>query len=212
MLAANRPYLPATPRFAILANHPPFHPIRSAPQSFSLIPALTDFGLTRLKNAYFDHSSKKVGKSDFDAKGGTHEKNQNTSSRIIMIGVLFFLVVLTVQTMQQGALHGAGIGGYDGSGGINASGVPTRNYIMTTGVPYSWIDATTGTQCSMAGSDNTYQSFTLPFPFTFITAHTPISTFAPTVTLASIRVHIINNVNFPSSSYYYMIAPYWGPI
>ncbi|MHA1893078.1 MAG: S8 family serine peptidase [Candidatus Helarchaeota archaeon] len=93
---------------------------------------------------------------------------------------------------------------------VNIPGL--MNYDMLLGYTYQWVDATTGTRCSMAGSDDANQRFNLPFTFDFYGVsfnqiYVCTNGFASFVSRTT-----YSNVQFPSSAYTYMIAPFWDDL
>jgi predicted RNA-binding Zn-ribbon protein involved in translation (DUF1610 family) len=92
--------------------------------------------------------------------------------------------------------------------GLSSAG-GLQNYIQTPGYAYSWIDATTGTRCTVTNYDDGYDQLALPFTFTFY--NTPYTTiYACTNGFASFAASITYyNVNFPTATQDNMIAPYW---
>ncbi len=89
-----------------------------------------------------------------------------------------------------------------------------QNYTMTVGHPYTWIDASGGTELVL--SDDDFAAIPLPFDFTFYD-----QTFS-TIYLCSngylsfydSSPYQFSNIPFPSGdpSHYYMIAPFWDDI
>ena len=89
-----------------------------------------------------------------------------------------------------------------------------KNYTMTPGSPYSWIDASGGTELILGDDDS--EAIALPFSFTFYD-----QTFS-TIYLCSngffsftdTNPYQWTNIDFPSGdpSHYYMIAPFWDDL
>nr|MDO8111109.1 hypothetical protein [Candidatus Sigynarchaeota archaeon] len=138
------------------------------------------------------------------------KKNTNRSTRIILIEIFFFFTVIALEMMQQGSLRNNIMGEHNDSKGIQCSGTPTSNYVMTPGFSYAWLDASVGSRCDMAGSDDNYQNVVLPFSFSFYnTTYNSIyictngfASFTPSNTCS------YTTVPSSSSSYCWMIAPF----
>ncbi|MEX2714706.1 MAG: S8 family serine peptidase [Candidatus Sigynarchaeota archaeon] len=84
-----------------------------------------------------------------------------------------------------------------------------RNYIMTPGTAYSWLDATLGIRCSMNGADDSYQAVSLPFPFTFYGTNYSTIYICSNGFVSFSPSSSYSNVAFPTSSPTLMIAPFW---
>ncbi len=87
-------------------------------------------------------------------------------SKIKLINCLFlgFLVVLGIPIIVE--THSVQLNNTSYSINISASHI---NYIITSGYPYTWIDASSGTELLLGDDD--YNSTILPFNFTFYNGH-----------------------------------------
>ncbi|MFX1479012.1 MAG: CARDB domain-containing protein [Promethearchaeota archaeon] len=89
-----------------------------------------------------------------------------------------------------------------------------QNYVMTPGAPYSWIDASGGTELYL--EDDDYATIALPFDFTFYDKIFSTIYLSSNGYLSFTDPYPIeyNNVPFPSgeSTHTYMIAPFWDDI
>ncbi|MHA1981428.1 MAG: CARDB domain-containing protein [Promethearchaeota archaeon] len=89
-----------------------------------------------------------------------------------------------------------------------------QDYTMTVGHPYTWIDASGGTDL-MLGDDD-YAAIPLPFDFSFYdqTFSTVYLCSNGYLSFTDTSPWQYNNIPFPSDdpSYHYMIAPFWDDI
>ncbi len=86
-----------------------------------------------------------------------------------------------------------------------------RNYLMTPGYAYSWIDATGGSSIYASGG-YTSTSTSLSFDFPFYDLNSSSVWFSSTGLLSFsgyIDMYYYMNLPFPSSTYSYLIAPFW---
>nr|MDO8113973.1 PKD domain-containing protein [Candidatus Sigynarchaeota archaeon] len=88
-------------------------------------------------------------------------------------------------------------------------GPPLSNYTMVTGYPYDWIPATGGIRCGFTMESDATNQFFLPFTFTY---YDHVFNYIDVCTngFISFDPYITgSNTAFPTSSYRFMIAPFW---
>jgi len=96
--------------------------------------------------------------------------------------------------------------------GLTVEENPLKNYTLIADYTYQWLDATLGVRATLAGQDDGYQLFALPFNFTFYN-ETFDFIYVCTNGFASFTpIFQYSNVPFPTSTYYYMIAPFWDDL
>ena len=128
------------------------------------------------------------------------------NSKIKLINCLFlgFLIVLGMPIIVE--THSIQLNNTSYSINISASHI---NYIITPGYPYTWIDASSGTELILG--DNDYNSTILPFNFTFYDGHFNEIYITSEGYLTFSFKFVYTNPTIPSSHQHRknIIAPYW---
>lgn len=87
-----------------------------------------------------------------------------------------------------------------------------QNYIMIPDYSYLWVDATDGIRCSIAGQDDANQLFYFPFSFSFYNIVFNSFYVCTNGFVSFVSRTTWANVPFPSSTYTYMVAPFWDDL
>ncbi len=91
---------------------------------------------------------------------------------------------------------------------------PNMNYTMTVSAPYSWVDASGGTELSLG--DDSSAAIALPFDFTFYNETFSTIYLGSNGYLSFIDLSPIEYFNEPIPSddtgHYYLIAPFWDDL
>jgi len=140
---------------------------------------------------------------------------QNPLDTNYMDGCIFqFSTILTSGTYNY--FFNCSDGTYRASAGPYSGPIveenPLQNYTMIPYYSYQWVDATGGIRCSMAGADDAAQQFYFPFIFKFYNLTFNSFYVCTNGYVSFVYRTSFSNVPFPSSTYTYMIAPYWDDL
>ncbi|MFX0098443.1 MAG: FG-GAP-like repeat-containing protein [Candidatus Hodarchaeota archaeon] len=87
-----------------------------------------------------------------------------------------------------------------------------KNYEMVADVPYEWINATDGVQCTMADRDDGSQLFYLPFNFTYYSETFDYMYVCTNGFVSFVDYTAASNPAFPTAAYDFVISPFWDDL
>ena len=134
-----------------------------------------------------------------------NSKIKNSQIKLLECLLLGFLVILGIPIIAE--THSIQLN--NSSYPINISANST-NYIITPGHPYTWIDASSGTELLLGDDD--YASTILPFNFTFYDGHFNEIYITTKGYITFSFKFVKTNPSIPSKHQHHqkIIAPYWN--